>query len=84
MPKTAVDIDRGLEFGQYNIWLSGIPFIVFPEPKTVAMKKTPNYDLRFCIFTPDMRHIHTANFFTMIISHFSLYPNMMQDVQQSP
>ncbi len=82
MPKAAIDIDSCLILRQYNVRLSRIPFIIFSKPKAIAMKETSNYDLRFGILAPNMRHILTADFFTMIISHFSFYPSIMQDVQR--
>lgn len=80
MPKAAIDINGSLILGQYNVRLSRIPFIIFSEPEAISMKKISDYDLRLGILAPDMRHIHTANFFTMIISHF--YPSITQDVRQ--
>jgi hypothetical protein len=56
MPETTVNEDDRFPFGEYEVRLSGQPFVVQAEPQAQPMEDPPDDVFRASVLSPDLPH----------------------------
>ncbi len=76
VPKATVNKNHCLIFWKYNVRATRERPDIFSISESMGKKVFSNQLFRFRVFTSDVRHIHAADFFAVVISHC---PHLLRD-----
>ena len=69
MPEATINENNCMILGKNNVWPSRKRFYVDPVSESLRKQIFSDYNLRFGVRAPNVRHVFMPNFWCVIVSH---------------